>query len=368
MRRNYAAPCEVDVARTGLRVTTPVRSDIMPNAHPVQQDGSMTSDHGARTRVWRNGSVEADDFPFEQISDYLAEPDCLVWVDLCAPDRTRLGELADELSLDPHAVEDAVERHERPKASRYATHTFLSAYDLAFDRERGELRATQVAAFALKNALVTVRQSDDFDMDQVVAVWDENADLVKFGPRALVHGLLDVLVDGHFRVVEALDDEVEAIEDILFEETRETIRQVQMRSFALRRSLVDARRVILPMREVVNVVMRHADEAHPELEPHYQDLYDHVLRAAEWTESLRDMVSSIFETNLSLADSRLNTVMKKLTAWAAIIAVPTAITGFYGQNVPYPGFGAHWGFWVSTTVTIVTAVGLYVIFRRKDWI
>jgi magnesium transporter len=325
-------------------------------------------EHDVRTRVWRGGSVETDDFPFDQISDYLEEPDCLVWVDVCAPDQFRLNALAGELSLDPHAVEDAVERRERPKASRYATHMFLAAYDVSFDRDAGQLRAHQVAAFVLRNALVTVRQSEDVDMDRVVAVWDENADLMKFGSKALVHGLLDVLVDRHFAAIEALDDEIEKIEDILFEETRESVREVQRRSYALRKALVEARRVILPMREVVNAVMRRADDAHPELEPYYDDLYDHVLRAAEWTESLRDMISSIFETNLSLADSRLNTIMKKLTAWAAIIAVPTAITGFYGQNVLYPGFGTHWGFWVSIVIMIMIAVGLYAVFRRKDWI
>jgi magnesium transporter len=325
-------------------------------------------EHDVRTRVWRGGSVETDGFPFDQISDYLEEPDCLVWVDVCAPDRSRLNALAGELSLDPHAVEDAVEKRERPKASRYATHMFLAAYDVSFDREAGQLRAHQVAAFVLRNALVTVRQSEDVDMDRVVAVWDENADLMKFGSKALVHGLLDVLVDRHFAAIEALDDEIEKIEDILFEETRESVREVQRRSYALRKALVEARRVILPMREVVNAVMRRADDAHPELEPYYDDLYDHVLRAAEWTESLRDMISSIFETNLSLADSRLNTIMRKLTAWAAIIAVPTAITSFYGQNVLYPGFGTHWGFWVSIVIMIMIAVGLYVVFRRKDWI
>ena len=328
----------------------------------------MTHEHDVRTRVWRNGIVEADDFPFAQISDYLEQPDCLVWADICAPDRNRLDALAEELSLDPHAVEDSVEHHERPKASRYAKHLFLSAYDITFDRETGRLTSNQVAAFVLRNAVVTVRQSEDFDMDQVVATWDANSDLMKFGSKALVHGLLDVLVDGHFAAIESLDDEIEKIEDILFEETRTSVRQVQMRSYALRKSLVEARRGILPMREVVNAVMRHADDVHPELEPYYDDLYDHVLRATEWTESLRDMISSIFETNLSLADSRLNTVMKKLTAWAAIIAVPTAVTGFYGQNVPYPGFAAHWGFWVSTVVMLVCAVGLYVIFKLRDWI
>jgi magnesium transporter len=325
-------------------------------------------EHDVRTRVWRAGTVETDDIPFEQISDYLEEPDCLVWVDVCAPDRSRLNALAGELSLDPHAVEDAVAKRERPKASRYATHMFLAAYEVCFDRETAQLRAHQVAAFVLKNALVTVRQSEDVDMDRVVAAWDENADLIKFGPKALVYGLLDVLVDGHFVAIEGLDDEMEEIENILFDETGQSVREVQLRSYALRKALVQARRVILPMRDLVNAVMRRADDTHPELEPYYDDLYDHVLRATEWTESLRDMISSIFETNLSLADSRLNTIMKKLTAWAAIIALPTAVTGFYGQNVLYPGFGTHWGFWVSILIMLVIAVSLYMLFRRKDWI
>lgn len=97
----------------------------------------------------------------------------------------------------------------------------------------------------------------------------------------MAHGLLDVLVDGHFAVIEAPDDEIEKIEDILFEETPTSIRQVQRRSFALRKSLVEARRVILRMRDLVNAVMRRADDVHPELEPFYDDLCDHVLRAAE---------------------------------------------------------------------------------------
>jgi magnesium transporter len=323
-----------------------------------------------RTRVWRNGVLESENFPFEQISDYLESPDCLVWVDLCAPDAARLNALADELSLDPHAIEDAVEHRERPKATRYSTHIFLSAYILHFDRDTAALTTHQISAFGLPQAVVTVHQNDDYDMADVVSRWDENASLTKFGPRALIYGLLDVIVDDHFAVIESLDEEFEELEDILFDETRESVRQVQRRSFALRKALVEMRRAILPMREVVTTVMRRAQEgnAYSELMPYYDDLYDHVLRASEWTESLRDMITTIFETNLSLADSRLNTVMKKLTAWAAIIAVPTAVTGFYGQNVRYPGFGSYWGFWLSAAVIVSIAGGLYLVFRRKDWI
>jgi magnesium transporter len=145
---------------------------------------------------------------------------------------------------------------------------------------------------------------------------------------------------------------------------------VSRRAFKLRRSLVEARRAILPTREVVFTITRRIDtDGHQaDLQPYYDDLNDHVLRAVEWTDSLRDSITSIFDTNMSLADVRMNTIMKKLTSWAAIIAVPTAITGFFGQNVPYPGFGQQWGFWLSLLSMLLIAVALYATFRRKDWL
>ena len=149
-----------------------------------------------------------------------------------------------------------------------------------------------------------------------------------------MHGLLDVVVDSHFAAVEALDDCIEAIEDQLFD-GKSPKGSFQRRTFQMRRDLVNLRRVAPSMRQVVNSIQHHRlhPEAARELDPLYADLYDHLLRVSEWTESLRDMISTVFETNLSLQDARLNTVMKRLTGSAAIIAVPTAITGYYGQNV-----------------------------------
>jgi len=323
-----------------------------------------------RTRVWRNGALEREDFPFDQVSSYLTEPDCLVWADLVAPDYDTVRLIADELSLDQHAVEDALGRHERPKATRYATHVFLTAYAISHNKDTGDITLGRVSAFSTRRAFVTVRLDESLDLDAVIARWDENSDLVKYGPRTLIHGLLDEIVDGYFETIESIDDEIESIEDILFEETPGVARDVSRKAFQLRRSLVQARRAILPMREVVNTTMRRVtdDDHASELAPYYEDLYDHVLRAAEWTESLRDMISSIFETNMSLSDNRMNTIMKKLTSWAAIIAVPTAITGFYGQNVPYPGFGHEWGFWFSIVAIVLIAVALYASFKKRDWL
>src|ERR1700748_2576796 len=99
-----------------------------------------------------------------------------------------------------------------------------------------------------------------------------------------------------------------------------------------------------------------------DLMPYYQDVYDHVLRAAEWTDSLRDLVTSILETNLTIQGNRMNVISKKVTGWAAIIAVPTLITGFYGMNVPYPYFGRQLGFTISACLMIVSMIVLYRVF------
>jgi magnesium transporter len=322
----------------------------------------------SRTRLYRNGVLEAEDFDAAEISDHLADPSSVVWFDLCEPTAEDLAAVSEELGLHPLAVEDAVHQHERPKLDRYASHLFLTAYSVDLDEASGQLVKHEVAAFITHSALVTVRKSADFRMDQVVDRWDQSPDLAKYGVGFLLYGLLDYVVDTHFDAVQTMDNQIETLEEQLFEEAPKD-EEMQRRTFELRKSLVSLRRVVMPMREVVNSVLRrdlHVVE--PEIMPYFQDVYDHTLRATEWTESLRDLVTAIFETHLTIRSNRLNVIMKQVTSWAAIIAVPTAVTGFYGQNVPYPGFGTHTGFYTSTGVTIVLSAILFMVFRRKDWI
>jgi len=244
----------------------------------------------------------------------------------------------------------------------------------AVDDSTSTLVKHRISAFVLPRGLITVRlppvAGDDpgFAMDEVSQRFDELGGQ-QYGVGALVHGLLDVVVDGHFDAVQSLDDGIESLEDELFDEDGPK-RGLQRRTFRYRKDLVELRRVVLPMREVVSAIKsrRLDSKTSPELNPLYDDLYDHVLRASEWTESLRDMVTTVFETNLSLQDARLNTVMKKLTGWAAIIAVPTAITGFYGQNVEYPGLNTVAGFVVSSALIVLLVAVLYVMFRKRDWL
>jgi magnesium transporter len=322
----------------------------------------------ARTRLYREGILVLEDFPVEDISEHLEDESACVWLDYCAPTEAELETIVEEFQLHPLAVEDAVNKHQRPKLDRYDSHLFLSAYAVKLDTESGELGTSEVGVFITPNALVTVREDEGVMIDSVLARWDDSKELAKHGVSFLLWGLLDDIVDGHFEAVQSLDTEIEALEDLLFDDAPRNT-EVQRRSFELRKSLVLLRRLVLPMREVVNSLMRRdlhvLDEG---MTPYYQDVYDHVLRATEWTESLRDLVTTILETNLTIQGNRMNLVMKKVTSWAAIIAVPTAVTGFYGQNLPYPGFAAHWGFWFSTALIILLSGGLYWAFRRSDWI
>ena len=319
------------------------------------------------TRLYRAGKLVKTDFPVAEISDYLQETDATVWADFTSPTADDLAIIEEELSLHHLAVEDAVTEHQRPKLDRYDSHMFLTAYAVDLDEKTHALSKSEVKAFITARAVVTVHP-ESFDMAPIVQRWDTNPDLAKHGSAFLLWGLLDVIVDGHFETVQDLDGEIEQYEDLLFDGKNHGT-EIQRNSFELRKNLVMLRRAVLPMREVVNGLMRRDIELMDhEMVPYFQDVYDHVLRATEWTESLRDLVATILDTNLSIQSNRMNLIMKKVTSWAAIIAVPTAITGFFGQNLRFVGFGTEWGTYLSTGLIVVTGFALYTSFKSRDWL
>ncbi len=299
--------------------TTPVA------AHRDAPTGGSGSNPRARTRLYRDGKCLLHDFPVADISEHLTDPASVVWLDLCRPTAADFDMINEEFGLHELAVEDAVGESQRPKLDRYATHLFLSAYAVTLDAESTRLDVSEIAVFITDQALITVRKDDRFDITPVLARWDASPDLAGHGVGFLLYGLLDHLVDGHFTAVQQLDEGIEQLEDLLFDERRAQIQAVQRRSFQLRKNLVVLRRVVLPMREVLN-------------------------------------------TLLPVQANRMNLIMKKVTSWAAIIAVPTAITGFYGQNLPYPGYASHWGFAASTALIAALSALLYLAFKRKDWL
>ncbi|TMR93530.1 magnesium transporter CorA family protein [Nonomuraea basaltis] len=318
--------------------------------------------------MYRNGALVKEGFPIEDVSDYVDDPGNTVWFDLCSPAPQDLGVIGDELGLHELAVEDVLTDHQRPKVDIYDNHLFITVYGVHFDQDR--LDPVEVNIFVTANALVTVRENDHFDIREVVGRWDAASRLAGHGVTFLLHGLLDYVVDSQFDLVQDLDEQAEALEESLFEEDVHDARELQRAMYELRKNTTRLRKIAMPMREVIGTLLRRDQDliADPVMAPYYEDVRDHVLRTTEWVDSIRDMLANVRETRLAQQGFRLNEIMKRVTSWAAIIAVPTAITGFYGQNVPYPGEGQSWGFWMSMVLVAVASALLYSVFKKKDWL
>lgn len=322
----------------------------------------------AHTRAYLGNRLIDEDFPVAKVSDHLETPGVVVWVDFCRPEHAQMVELAAELGLHELAVEDALSEHQRPKLDHYESHAFLSCHAVAVDAATGLLDTTELDAFINDRWLITVRKDPGFPIEPVMQRWDRSPDLLAHGVGFLLYGLLDIVIDQYFRTSEQFDTFYDEISEGLFSDTPLDPSQ-QKHWFQMRRSLVQFHRLVVPMREAVSALMRREHEVVDErLYPYFQDLYDHVLRVSESTDALRDLVATIVETNLSLRDFRQNQIMKKVTSWAAIIAVPTLVTGFYGMNVPYPGYDTHWGAIVSIVLPIALSLALFLRFRSRDWL
>ena len=319
------------------------------------------------SRHYRDGELVEKNFPLDQIDEHFGGKSA-VWYDLVRPTSEDFKILAEELGLHELAIEDSIKGGQRAKLDHYDSHLFINLYQANFPTEDPELNLAELAIFVTKEAVITVRQNEDFRMDDVLKRWDESAELAHYGVAFLLWGILDVVIDDYFKVIERLDNELEALEDELFEpKPKDTT--IQRRSYQLRKSLVLLRRAAVPMREVINPLLKHNGEIlHNDMLPYYQDLYDHIMRVADWTDSLRDLVTTLLETNLTLQGNRMNMIMKQVTSWAAIIAVPTAITGYYGQNVPYWGFGEAAGVWTSNILIVVISGTLFWAFKKRDWL
>ena len=322
-----------------------------------------------QSRIYIDGILVDGDVTLGNLKNFRRKRKSAIWVDLVNPTPTDLEHLGQELGLHPLAVEDALVGRQRAKLEHYDSHLFINAYSASWDSDADKLTTCELSVFVTQNALITVRDDDSFDITSLTRRWDDSATMAEMGVAFLLWGLLDVIVDGYFEVVEKLDLEVDELEDLLFTDNQLHSQEIQKRTYKLRKALVTLRRVAIPMREIVNpLVRRDTQVIGGEMMPYFQDIYDHVMRVADWTDSLRDLVTTLLETNLTIQGNRMNLVMKKVTSWAAIIAVPTAITGWFGQNVPYVGFGTAWGVWESLGSIVVVSTVLYWAFRRNDWL
>ena len=193
-------------------------------------------------------------------------------------------------------------------------------------------------------------------------------ELAKEGGGYLLYILLDEAVDGYFDALDAYEDRIEGIEELVFGEKATT--QAQQGIFGLKRELLQFRRVVSPLRDVLDVLQRRTVEVVTEtLEPYYRDVYDHTLRSIDFLDNLRDILSSALDAHLAVVSNRLNEIMKSLTSWAAIILIPTMIAGIYGMNFAHmPELHWHYGYAYALALMAGAMLLLYRMFKKRDWL
>jgi len=319
-----------------------------------------------RTRLYRNGNLEASEFDVELVSDYLEEPDTVVWMDLVAPTAKDLDVIAKEFNLHPLALEDTFHPDQRPKIERYEDHFFFVMH--AAWLKDGELRMSEVDAFLGRRYIITVRKDPDWSMGPVLRRWDSEGSLLKHGIGAFLHGLLDTIVDEYLIVTRSLTSRLQRVDDAVLEYGRGST--VQQDIYTLRRDLSIFTRVTGPMKELM-LDMRREDSLRieEELIPYFEDVNDHVKRVAEAGESMQDLLVSALNLHLSVASHRLNDIMRKVTSYGAIIGVATTIAGIYGMNFRlFPAGNNPYGFWIANGLIALSALVLFTYFRRKDWL
>ncbi len=300
----------------------------------------------------------------EEVSEAINEPEQLVWVDVAAPDEHDLAVVQEEFSLHPLAMEDVRERHQRPKLEHYPSHAFIVAYTA----ERRE-----VNFFVGPTWLITVREDDAPDEASFIDSARKRFERTRPEHATvgfLLYVMLDELVDGYFNRNDEVEDELEDLENRIFGEGPIDERKIQQELFDVRRRLLVFRRMAVPTRDVLAALLRREVEWVDEnAVTHLQDVFDHVLRVIDIVDNHRELMGNAVDAHLAIISNRMNSVMKKMTSWGAILLGSTLVTGIYGMNFTHmPELQWSWGFWWALAVMgVVTVVG-YLWFKSRDWL
>jgi magnesium transporter len=336
----------------------------MPSVHTEP----VVADSGVINCAAYAAGIRVADLGVDAIGDALGHPDQFVWLGLFEPDEQLLRQVQRQFHLHDLAIEDAYNAHQRPKLEVYEDSLFvvLRTAQRAGTPPRLEFGETHV--FVGRNYVVTVRHGSLRSHVGLRARCECTPQLLAKGPAYVLYALMDFVVDQYSPIVAELEDEVEELEEVILGEQRSG--GATERIYRLKRDLLSLRRAISPLVEVCNRLMRFEQPNVPDAtRPYFRDVYDHVMRLNETIDVQRELLTTALEAHLSLMSVAQNDHMKRLAAWAAMIAVPTMIAGIYGMNFTnIPELGWRYGYYASLLIMILASTGLYVGFKRSGWL
>jgi magnesium transporter len=319
-----------------------------------------------RAHVFRQGR-EATDIEIGTLSEVRGEKGTLVWVDLVAPTERELAQMGEEFAIHELALEDCAHPHQRPKLEEYADQVLLVGYGAKADPASGRAVLHEVDIVAGKGWALTIHGGRPLDTDAIARRIRGHPELFRSGAGFLLYVVLDELVDTFFPTLDLIGSRIDDLEEAIFEARRD---HASSSIYQLRKELIAIRRVTGPMRDTMVVLLRRdLGLFSREAQRYLQDVYDHLIRVVEQVEDYQDLTSNALEVNLSMASNRINEVAKSLTAYAAIFAVITLITGLYGMNFRHmPELDWRFGYAWAIGVMVAVAGGLWLYLRRKRWL
>ncbi|KFG04708.1 magnesium and cobalt transport protein CorA [Streptomyces scabiei] len=301
-----------------------------------------------------------------------------VWIGLHEPSEAEFSGIAAEFGLHPLAVEDAVHAHQRPKLERYDD-TLFTVFKTIHYVEHDELTATsevvesgEVMCFTGRDFFITVRHGGQGSLRALRHRLQDDPELLGKGPSAVLHAIADHVVDGYVAVADAVQDDIDEVETEVFSPGRKgTPRGTDAgRIYQLKREVMEFKRAVLPLVRPMQLLserpMRLID---PDIQKYFRDVADHLARVQEQVVGFDELLNSILQANLAQASVAQNEDMRKITSWAAIIAVPTMVCGVYGMNFDYMP-ETHWkfGYPVVLGVTVALCLGIHRTLKRNGWL
>jgi magnesium transporter len=303
----------------------------------------------------------------DQLHDALAQPGQFVWLGLYEPDQLLLRRLQAQLGLHDLAIEDAFNAHQRPKLELYENSLFV-VLRTAHRSPGGRLEFGETHLFVGLNYVVTVRHGSLRSHIAVRQRCESTPHLLGKGPGYVLYAVMDFVVDQFLPIVQQIEEEVQDLEEVVLGDAPAA--DATARIYHLKRDLVALRRAVSPLVDVCNRLMRFDLPHVPEdTRLYFRDVYDHVVRVNETIDAQRELLSTALEAHLTVLSVAQNEHMKRITAWAAMIAVPTMIAGVYGMNFAnMPELQWQYGYYGSLTAMAAACLGLYWGFKRSGWL
>ena len=292
--------------------------------------------------------------------------DAVAWIDLYKPTQEEFESVAQELELPTRMTEAAIKAQQRPKLVRYGDSLFVVLKTARYLDEPEKVEFSEVHVLVGKDFVVTVRYEEIPALDEVRLRLEGQPELLRQAPQPILHEIMDQIVDDYEPVLEGLGEDIEEVEGEVFGGNA----GVSQRIYELSGELLQFQRATSPLaRALERVAESDEHDIAPEVRSYLRDLHDRVLRVKEPTEGYRDMLSDILVVNLTLVSVRQNDQTKKISAWAAILIVPTLIAGIYGMNFDYMP-ELHWrlGYLFALSLMVLAAFLLYLRFKRSGWL